>query len=140
GRLRSTLDWFCHIWLEKSPSTFVSSGSSVKVFSRPGQLVTLPCSYQYESRTNISQLSVQWRSPANELLCHYIKHKSFQNCSTGYTIHYRPGNISLIIQQVQTKDIGTHICSVSKRHEFSDFSVDLDGRAGGRGWWVICGA
>uniref|UniRef100_A0A1A8EKZ6 Zgc:123297 n=1 Tax=Nothobranchius kadleci TaxID=1051664 RepID=A0A1A8EKZ6_NOTKA len=110
-------------------SHLVGEGSSVKVFSRPGQLVTLPCSYQYESRTNISQLSVQWRSPANDLLCHYIKHKSFQNCSTGYTIHYRPGNISLIIQQVQTKDIGTHICSVSKRHEFSDFSVDLDGRA-----------
>ncbi|KAM8762393.1 uncharacterized protein AB9X84_007183 isoform 1-T3 [Acanthopagrus schlegelii] len=104
----------------------VCAGSVVRVLCRPGQAVTLPCSYHYEDDTQLSQLSVQWRSPNNELLCHYIKHKSFQNCSDGYSITYRPGSITLTIQRVRTEDFGTHICSVSKRHEFSDYSVELD--------------
>ncbi|KAM8762396.1 uncharacterized protein AB9X84_007183 isoform 2-T4 [Acanthopagrus schlegelii] len=107
-------------------SQFVGEGSVVRVLCRPGQAVTLPCSYHYEDDTQLSQLSVQWRSPNNELLCHYIKHKSFQNCSDGYSITYRPGSITLTIQRVRTEDFGTHICSVSKRHEFSDYSVELD--------------
>ncbi|XP_013883489.1 uncharacterized protein LOC106532049 [Austrofundulus limnaeus] len=106
-------------------SQLLGPGGSVKVLCRPSRSVSLPCSYHYEDRTNVSQLSVQWRSPHNELLCHYIKHKSFQNCSAGYTIRYRPGSIQLLVLQVRTRDIGTHICSVSKRHDFSDFRVEL---------------
>lgn len=52
---------------------------------------------------------------------------------------YRPGSISLTIQQVRLQDYGPHVCSVSKRDEFWDYSVELtrasgesDGR-GGRG-------
>ncbi|CAK6977273.1 hypothetical protein D5F01_LYC04366 [Scomber scombrus] len=106
-------------------SQLVGEGSVVKVICQPGQQVTLPCTYHYEDHANISQLSVQWRSPNNELLCHYIKHKVFQNCTAGYAITYAPGSITLSIQQVKMEDFGAHVCSVSKRHEFSDFSIVL---------------
>ncbi|KAM4593478.1 uncharacterized protein PAE49_007816 isoform 2-T2 [Odontesthes bonariensis] len=110
-------------------SHLVGEGSAEKVFGRPGEPVTLPCSYHYEDGAHISQLSVQWRSPLNELLCHYIKHKAFQNCSAGYAISYSPGSIALSIHQVRPHDLGTHVCSVSKRHEFSDYSIELDSMA-----------
>ncbi|KAM7424707.1 hypothetical protein PAMA_000862 [Pampus argenteus] len=100
-------------------------GSVVKVLCQPGERVTLPCTYHYEDHTNISQLSVQWRSPNNELLCHYIKHKAFQNCTAGYAFTYSPGSITLSILHVNMDDFGSHVCSVSKRHEFTDFSVDV---------------
>ncbi|KAM9366181.1 uncharacterized protein ABDE67_007547 [Symphorus nematophorus] len=103
----------------------VGGSAEVRVFCQPGQSVTLPCSYHYEDDAHVSQLSVQWRSPDNELLCHYIKHKAFQNCTMGYSISYTPGSITLSIQRVRTQDFGAHVCSVSKRHEFSDFSVEL---------------
>ncbi|KAM9318844.1 uncharacterized protein KZ484_023155 [Pholidichthys leucotaenia] len=100
-------------------------GSGIKVFSQPGQSVTLLCSYHYEDQVHIPQLSVQWRSPHNELLCHYIKHKDFQKCTPGYNIKYSPGSISLTIQQARPEDLGTHVCSVSKPHEFSDYRIEL---------------
>ncbi|XP_078141411.1 uncharacterized protein LOC144539621 [Centroberyx gerrardi] len=106
-------------------SHLVGEGSVVKVLSQPGQRVTLPCSYHYEDHTHITQLSVQWRSPRNELLCHYIKHKAFQNCTVGYTISYTPGSITLTVQEVKMEDFGAHVCSVSKRHEFTDYSIEL---------------
>lgn len=102
----------------------------MKVLCRPGQRVSLPCSYHYEDGSQVSQLSVQWRSPRNELLCHYIKHKSFQNCSAGYDMSYSPGSITLTIQEVRAEDYGAHVCSVSKRHEFSDHRVELDRMSG----------
>ncbi|KAK9542213.1 hypothetical protein VZT92_000093 [Zoarces viviparus] len=106
-------------------SHLVGEGSVVKVLCRPGQRVTLPCLYHYEDHAHISQLSVQWRSPSNELLCHYIKHKAYQNCTAGYAVAYRPGSITLTVQRVDTRDFGAHVCSVSKPHEFSDYSVEL---------------
>ncbi|KAI3377887.1 hypothetical protein L3Q82_008465 [Scortum barcoo] len=99
--------------------------SVVRVLCQLGQPVTFPCSYHYEDQAHISQLSVQWRSPNNELLCHYIKHKAFQNCTDGYAISYSPGSIALTVQRVNMDDFGFHVCSVSKRHEFSDYSVEL---------------
>ncbi|XP_076737886.1 uncharacterized protein LOC143416503 [Maylandia zebra] len=100
-------------------------GSTGKLLCLPGQRATLPCSYHYEDQMHIFQLSIQWRSPLNELLCHYIKHKAFQNCTAGYTISYSPGNITLTVLQARLEDFGTHVCSVSKRHEFSDYSIEL---------------
>ncbi|KAA8579328.1 hypothetical protein FQN60_010668, partial [Etheostoma spectabile] len=86
-------------------------GSVVKVLCQQGQRVTLPCPYHYEDHAHISQLSVQWRSPHNELLCHHIKHKAYQNCTQGYTITYSPGSITLTIQHVSVEDFGAHVCS-----------------------------
>ncbi|CAL8243652.1 unnamed protein product [Lota lota] len=86
----------------------------------------MPCAYRYEDHGEVPQLSVQWRGPPGRgLLCHYIKHKAFQNCSRGYSLSYRPGSILLTIQQVQAQDYGTHVCSVSKRHDVSDNSIHL---------------
>ncbi|CAB1338824.1 unnamed protein product [Coregonus sp. 'balchen'] len=87
-------------------SHLVVRGSAVKVLSQPGNTVQFPCSYSYEDHQDIPQLSVQWRGPGNTLLCHYIKHK------------------------VRTQDFGSHVCSVSKRHEFSDFSIELATKTG----------
>ncbi|KAM9825143.1 uncharacterized protein ACBT44_005941 isoform 2-T2 [Syngnathus typhle] len=98
--------------------------SFAKVFCEPGQPITLLCGHYHEN-TLASQLSVQWRSPHNELLCHYIKHKTFQNCMVGYSITDTDGGIVLTIQRVKTKDIGSHVCSVSKPHEFSDHIIEL---------------
>ncbi|KAK1891277.1 CD276 antigen [Dissostichus eleginoides] len=106
-------------------SQIVGEGSAVKVLSQPGQQVTLLCSYNYEDNTHIPQLSVQWRGPNNQLLCHYIKHKAYQNCTRGYTISYSPSSITLTIQHVHMEDFGAHVCSVSKPHEFSDYSMEL---------------
>ncbi|MEQ2189712.1 hypothetical protein GOODEAATRI_028127 [Goodea atripinnis] len=106
-------------------SRLVGEGSAVKVFCRPGQGASLPCLYDYEDQTNIEQLTMRWTSPHKQLLCHYIKHRNYQNCSTGYTMNYRPGSIKLTIQQVQTRDLGIHVCSVGKPHESFDFSIDL---------------
>ncbi|KAK5874473.1 hypothetical protein PBY51_019415 [Eleginops maclovinus] len=106
-------------------SKCVGEGSAVTVLGQPGQQVTLPCSYNYEENTHIPQLSVQWRGPNNQLLCHYIKHKAYQNCTSGYTITYSPGSITLTIQHVHMEDFGAHVCSVSKPHEFSDYSMNL---------------
>ncbi|XP_061605776.1 tetraspanin-18B-like isoform X2 [Phyllopteryx taeniolatus] len=72
-----------------------------------------------------NKLSVQWRSPHNELLCHYIKHKAFQNCTVGYTISDTRSGITLTIQRVKMKDLGSHVCSVSKPHDFSDHTIEL---------------
>ncbi|KAG7483346.1 Hepatocyte cell adhesion molecule [Solea senegalensis] len=106
-------------------SHLFTEGSVVTVQCRPGEQVNLPCPYHYEDHGHVSQLSVQWRSPNNELLCHYIKHKAFQNCSSGYTIVYTPGNITLTIRQLNTNDFGVHVCSVGKRHEFADSSIEV---------------
>lgn len=38
---------------------------------------------------------------------------------------YIPGKITLTIKEVKMDDFGSHVCSVSKRHEFSDFSLEL---------------
>ncbi|KAM8893511.1 uncharacterized protein AB9W97_010597 [Spinachia spinachia] len=103
----------------------VSKGGTMRVLCRPGQPVALPCSYPYEDHAGVSQLSVQWRSPRGRLLCHYIKHRAYQNCTPGYAVAYRPASVTLTIQSVGTQDFGSHICSVSKPHEFSDFSVEL---------------
>ncbi|XP_036837702.1 uncharacterized protein LOC118965059 [Oncorhynchus mykiss] len=100
-------------------------GSAVKVLSQPGNTVQFPCDYSYEDHQDIPQLSVQWRGPSNTLLCHYIKHKVFRNCTQGYSLDYTPRKITLSITEVRTQDFGSHVCSVSKRHEFTDFSIEL---------------
>ncbi|XP_034385706.1 hyaluronan and proteoglycan link protein 4-like [Cyclopterus lumpus] len=104
---------------------WVGEGGGVRVLGRPGQPVSLPCPYHYEDHAHVSQLSVQWRSPVNELLCHYIKHRAYRNCTAGYAVAYRPGSITLSIQRVHARDFGAHVCSVSEPHEFSDYSVEL---------------
>lgn len=90
----------------------------------------MPCQYEYETRGSIQQLSLQWRSPRNQLLCHLIKHKKYSNCTAGYSVHYNPGNITLVIAEVKQEDFGRHVCSVSKLHEFSDFSIELNQKEG----------
>ncbi|CAL8352770.1 unnamed protein product [Merluccius merluccius] len=111
--------------------TLLFVDSVTQILSLPGRPVTMPCAYGYEDRGEVPQLSVQWRGPPGRgLLCHYIKHKAFQNCSRGYSLSYRPGSILLTIQQVQAQDYGTHVCSVSKRHNVSDNSVHLAMRMG----------
>lgn len=90
----------------------------------------MPCQYEYETQGSIQQLSLQWRSPRNQLLCHLIKHKKYSNCTAGYSVHYNPGNITLIITEVRQEDFGRHVCSVSKLHEFSDFSIELSHKEG----------
>lgn len=95
------------------------------VHCHPGMRATLPCPYHYEEHVQVPQLSVQWRSPNNQLLCHYIKHKSYQNCSSGYTIVYVPGSIRLVVQQLDLYDFGVHVCSVGKKHEFSDYRIEV---------------
>ncbi|KAL0192543.1 hypothetical protein M9458_010839, partial [Cirrhinus mrigala] len=62
-------------------------------------MIKMPCQYEYEARGSIQQLSLQWRSPRNQLLCHLIKHKTYSNCTAGYSVHYNPGNITLIIAE-----------------------------------------
>ncbi|XP_077375706.1 uncharacterized protein LOC144017715 [Festucalex cinctus] len=102
----------------------IVEGTFVKVLCQPGQPITLLC-VRYHDNTLGSQLSVQWRSPHNDLLCHYIKHKAFQNCTTGYTISDTGGGVTLTIRRVEMKDLGSHVCSVSKPHEFSDHTFEL---------------
>ncbi|KAJ8388319.1 hypothetical protein AAFF_G00134730 [Aldrovandia affinis] len=97
----------------------------VKVLTTSGSRAEFPCRYEYEARGAIGQMSLQWRGPEHRLLCHYIKHKSFQNCTPGYSLDYTPGKITLIIKEVMAADIGTHVCSVNKQHEFSDFLTEL---------------
>lgn len=111
-----------------TPVLFVAAVA--RVFCQAGHRVTLPCFYPYEDRSALSQLSVQWRGPNNQLLCHYIKHKGFQKCSEGYHMTYRPGSITLAIQQVRLQDFGPHVCSVSKRDEFLDYSMELARESG----------
>ncbi|CAB1423726.1 unnamed protein product [Pleuronectes platessa] len=106
-------------------SHLVGEGSVVKVLCHPGERVTLPCAYHYEDEGDVPQLSVQWRSPLNQLLCHYIKHKAFRNCTPGYTIRYTPRAIALTVQHVSVDDFGLHVCSVGKPHEFRDSSIEL---------------
>lgn len=48
---------------------------------------------------------------------------------------YRPGSIALTIQQVRLQDYGPHVCSVSKRDEFSDYSVELARASGESDRW-----
>ncbi len=104
----------------------MSAGGVVKVLCQPGQQVSVPCSYHYEDDTHVSQLSVQWRrSPNDKLLCYYIKHKAFENCTAGYSITYSPGNITLTIQRVTMEDFEAHVCFVSIREEFVDYSFEL---------------
>ncbi|KAF7688845.1 hypothetical protein HF521_013652 [Silurus meridionalis] len=85
----------------------------------------MPCEYEYEAQGAIKQLSLQWKSPKSQLLCHFIKHKDYRNCTQGYSTLYTPGNITLIIDTVKEDDFGKHVCSVSKRHSFSDFIIEL---------------
>ncbi|XP_077062378.1 uncharacterized protein LOC143714842 [Siphateles boraxobius] len=99
--------------------------AAIKLWSPLGLMIKMPCQYEYETRGSIQQLSLQWRSPRNQLLCHLIKHKKYSNCTAGYSVHYKPGNITLIIAEVRQVDFGRHVCSVSKLHEFSDFSIEL---------------
>ncbi|XP_023126294.1 uncharacterized protein LOC111568737 [Amphiprion ocellaris] len=106
-------------------SHLLGKGGAVQLSCRPGQSATLPCSYRYESGGQVSQLSVQWWSPDGQLLCHYIKHKTFRNCSSGYSISYQPGSIRLTVHRVHDHDFGTHVCSVSKPHKFTDVNIEL---------------
>ncbi|KAJ0001743.1 hypothetical protein NQD34_001539 [Periophthalmus magnuspinnatus] len=117
--IRITALYMALIW-----SHLTVKGSEV-LFASPGQPFSLPCVYPYEDHTPLPELSVQWKSPQNQLLCHFVKHKSFLNCSSGYHLSYRPARISLAIERVQNQDYGTHLCSVSKRHEFTDTQVQL---------------
>ncbi|KAJ8276618.1 hypothetical protein COCON_G00083700 [Conger conger] len=101
------------------------AGAAVTVLITPGSRAEIPCRYAYEDQGAIGEMSVQWKGPENQLLCHYIKHKSFQNCTPGYSLDYAPGRITLIIEEAVPGDLGTHVCSVSKRHDFSDFDAEL---------------
>ncbi|KAM9764521.1 uncharacterized protein ACNS7B_018922 [Menidia menidia] len=103
-----------------------AGGGSVTVACRLGHAATLPCAYHYEDARAEPRLSVQWRGPRGRLLCHLIKHAAFRNCSAGYAISYRPASIALRVLRVAPRDLGTHVCSVSKRHEFSDYSIRLE--------------
>lgn len=87
--------------------------------------LSMPCEYDYEAHGAIEQLSLQWRSPKSQLLCHFIKHKDYRNCTQGYSALYTPGNITLIIHKVKDEDFGKHVCSVSKRHAFVDYIIEL---------------
>ncbi|KAG7314532.1 hypothetical protein KOW79_021835 [Hemibagrus wyckioides] len=95
------------------------------------QTLRMPCEYDYEAQGAVEQLSVQWRSPKSQLLCHFIKHKNYRNCTQGYSARYTPGNITLIIQKVKEEDFGKHVCSVSKRHAFLDYVIELVQVTGG---------
>ncbi|XP_054876989.1 uncharacterized protein LOC129352148 isoform X2 [Poeciliopsis prolifica] len=103
----------------------LSSCGAVQLFCRPGQRLSLPCPYGFEDEQNLERLTVRWTSPRRKLLCHYIKHRKYQNCSTGYAMRYRPGSIQLSIQWAQNRDLGTHVCSVAKPHESQDFSIHV---------------
>ncbi|XP_076130726.1 neurogranin (protein kinase C substrate, RC3) a isoform X1 [Alosa pseudoharengus] len=104
---------------------FVVEVTAVRVYSPLGLMARLPCKYEFEILEDLKQLSLQWKSPSNELLCHFIKHKAYQKCTPGYSLEYSPNNVTLTIRTVRRTDFGTHVCSVSKSHEFSDFSIDL---------------
>lgn len=123
-RLLFHLSWL-HVSVLMKARAFQPLVTAVRVFSPLGQTVGLPCKYGFESLRDLKQLSLQWKGPSNELLCHFIKHKAYQNCTPGYSLEYTPDNITLTIWMVKRTDFGTHVCSVSKRHEFSDFSIDL---------------
>lgn len=108
--------------------------TAVRVFSPLGLTAGLPCYYGFESLEDIKQLSLQWKGPSNELFCHFIKHKAYQNCTPGYSLVYTPNNITLSIMTVKWTDFGTHVCSVSKRHEFSDFRIEVILKSGECGY------
>lgn len=105
-------------------------GSGVRVFSPPGRTVHLRCLYHFEDEEQQPHLSVQWKDPSKDLLCHYIKHKQYKKCSSGYELSYQPANITLTIQHVHHQDFGVHLCSVNKPHNFSDHNVELARRTG----------
>ncbi|MCJ8748803.1 hypothetical protein PDJAM_G00168760 [Pangasius djambal] len=105
--------------------TFVLRVTALQLHSPPRQTVSMPCEYDYEAHGAIEQLSLQWRSPKSQLLCHFIKHKDYRNCTQGYSALYTPGNITLIIHKVKEEDFGKHVCSVSKRHAFLDYIIEL---------------
>lgn len=107
-------------------------GGAVQLFCRPGQRLSLPCPYGFEDGQNLERLTVRWTSPRRKLLCHYIKHRKYQNCSAGYAMRYRPGSIQLSIQRAQNRDLGTHVCSVAKPHESQDFSIHVAWMEGSR--------
>uniref|UniRef100_A0AAV2LU13 Uncharacterized protein n=1 Tax=Knipowitschia caucasica TaxID=637954 RepID=A0AAV2LU13_KNICA len=98
--------------------------------------MSLPCPYPYEDQGPLAELSVQWKSPRNSLLCHFVKHKAFMNCSAGYQLWYWPAHIILAIERVQEWDYGAHLCSVSKRHHFTDTTLELQ-RAPAQCWSVL---
>ncbi|KAF5899841.1 hepatocyte cell adhesion molecule-like, partial [Clarias magur] len=87
--------------------------------------LSMPCEYDYEAQGSVQQLSLQWKSPKSQLLCHFIKHKDYRNCTQGYSALYTPGNITLVIHEVKEADFGKHVCSVSKRHAFVDYTIEL---------------
>ncbi|MFT7818564.1 uncharacterized protein LOC111846276 [Arapaima gigas] len=113
------------IFLRLLLCSFVMKGTAVKVLATIGGQASLPCRYEYEEAGAIEELSVQWKGPQQQLLCHFVKHKSFRNCTPGYDLIYTPGRITLVIGQVAAEDAGSHVCSVSKRHTFSDFVAQL---------------
>lgn len=43
---------------------------------------------------------------------------------------YRPGSITLTIERARPQDFGSHVCSVNKRDEFMDYSVELVSASG----------
>ncbi|KAI5608356.1 neurogranin [Silurus asotus] len=99
--------------------------TALQLGSLPARKLSMPCEYEYEAQGAIKQLSLQWKSPKSQLLCHFIKHKDYRNCTQGYSTLYTPGNITLVIDTVKEDDFGKHVCSVSKRHSFSDFIIEL---------------
>ena len=67
----------------------------------------------------------------NCIYCYIICYvKAFRNCTQGYSLDYTPRKITLSITEVRTQDFGSHVCSVSKRHEFTDFSIELAAKTG----------
>ncbi|KAL6463408.1 hypothetical protein MHYP_G00277990 [Metynnis hypsauchen] len=110
---------------------FTLEVTAIQLHSSPAQTLALPCRYDYEAQGSIPQLSLQWRSPSKQLLCHFIKHKAYRNCTAGYSVLYVPGNVTLVIDKVKEEDFGRHVCSISKRHDFVDYTIQLVRGTGG---------
>nr|XP_023672091.1 uncharacterized protein LOC111846276 [Paramormyrops kingsleyae] len=113
------------LWLGLLFCFFLVRGTALRVFTTLGGRAELPCRYEYEDAGPIQELSVQWKGPQHQLLCHFIKHKAFRNCSGGYALDYAPGRIRLCVEEVTAADAGPHVCSVSKQHAFTDSVIEL---------------
>ncbi|XP_076866762.1 uncharacterized protein LOC143518176 [Brachyhypopomus gauderio] len=96
---------------------------ALELRSPPARPLAMPCVYDYEVHGGIQQLSLQWHSPAARLLCNFIKHKAYRNCTAGYSVLYAPGNATLVIDSVKEEDYGKHVCTVSKHHDFLDYII-----------------
>ena len=95
--------------------------TAVRVFSPLGLTAGLPCYYGFESLEDIKQLSLQWKGPSNELFCHFIKHKAYQNCTPGYSLVYTPNNITLSLG-CSTGSVGTWSWNIITRDLEERFS------------------